>query len=81
MSRLFRSTEVQPFARGHEFGRAHGPRIAATIAGYRAAWEGVRPGFDPLPHGLASLVATEAYAPHLREEMDGMAEGAESTHA
>lgn len=76
MSRLYTSTKTEPFARGHEFGRAHGGKIAGTIAGYRAMWEAVVPGHDPLPAGRAALAATEGFAPHLAAEMRGMAEGA-----
>lgn len=76
MSRLYTSTETDPFARGLAFGRAHADRIAGTITGYRAMWEARVAGFDPAPAGLAALAATEGFAPHLAAEMRGMAEGA-----
>lgn len=76
MSRLYRSTETDPFARGLDFGRVHGEKIKGTIAGYRAMWQAARPGYDPAPDGLAALAATEAFVPHLAQEMRGMAEGA-----
>jgi isopenicillin-N N-acyltransferase like protein len=76
MTRLYTSTQTDPFARGHAFGRAHAVKIAATIAGYRAMWEAEVPGYNPLPAGHAALAATEAFAPHLAAEMRGMAEGA-----
>lgn len=76
MSRLYTSTETDPFARGLAFGHAHASRIAGTITGYRAMWQARRAGFDPVPAGLAALAATEGFAPHLAAEMRGMAEGA-----
>lgn len=76
MSRLYTSTDTDPFARGAAFGRAHGDRIAGTVKGYRAMWEARVAGFDPAPAGRAALAATEGFAPHLAAEMRGMAEGA-----
>ncbi|MBS0565696.1 MAG: peptidase C45 [Proteobacteria bacterium] len=76
MSRLFTSTETDPFGRGREFGRALADRIAGTVAGYRAMWDAVVPGYDPAPAGNAALAATEDFAPYLAAEMRGMAEGA-----
>lgn len=76
MTRLHRSAETDPFARGLAFGRAHAGRIAGTIAGYRAMWQGLAPGHDPAPAGQAALAATAGFAPHLAAEMRGMAEGA-----
>lgn len=75
MTRVYRSTLTEPHARGHDFGRVHGAKIAATIAGYRAMWEAVVPGHDPKPAGRAALAATEGFAPHLAAELRGMAEG------
>lgn len=76
MTRFFKSTETEPFARGLTFGRIHAARIASTLAGYRAMWEALCPGHDPTPAGDAALAATETYAPHLAREMRGMAQGA-----
>lgn len=75
-ARRFRSTAQGPEARGREFGRAHAGVIAANLAGYRAMWGALRPGYDPLEDGAAALAATAAFAPDLLLEMEGMAAGA-----
>ncbi|MFT4149823.1 MAG: C45 family autoproteolytic acyltransferase/hydrolase [Paracoccaceae bacterium] len=76
MNRLYRSTQTEAFARGEEFGRAHGARIAAVIEGYRTMWRGHAPGHDAMADGERSLAATQGFAPHLAAEMHGMAKGA-----
>ena len=76
MSRLYRSTQTEAFARGEEFGRAHAERIAASVEGYRTMWRGIQAGHDAFAPGQMALDATRAFAPHLAEEMQGMAKGA-----
>lgn len=76
MTRLYRSTQTEPHARGVEFGRAHADRIAATVDGYRAMWRAADPAHDPFLPGEAALAATAGFAPHLADEMRGFAEGA-----
>lgn len=71
------SPAAPPRERGRAFGQAQAGPVAATLAGYRAFWDG-RAGapFDPRPFGRAAREATRAFAPHLAEEMEGIAEGA-----
>ncbi len=76
MTRLYRSTETEPFARGEDFGRTHAARIAATVAGYRTMWRDLDAAHDPFAPGEMALAATEGFAPHLAAEMRGMASGA-----
>lgn len=76
MSRLYRSTQTEAFARGEEFGRAHAERIAASVEGYRTMWRGIQAGHDAFAPGQMALDATRAFAPHLADEMQGMAKGA-----
>lgn len=75
--RVHHSPPASPRDRGRAFGTAEASRIAATLAGYRAFWDG-RAGvaFDPAPWGRAALEATRVFAPHLAEEIAGIAEGA-----
>jgi isopenicillin-N N-acyltransferase like protein len=76
MTRFFRSTLIEPHARGLEFGRAHAAEIRANIAIYHGMFETQAGGrFDTTSAGNDALAATKAFAPDLYEEMLGMADG------
>lgn len=76
--RSFRSSVLEPRARGAEFGTAHGERIAANVEAYRRLFARAAGGapFDVEAHGAQALAAIAAFAPALHEEILGMAEGA-----
>ncbi len=77
MTTVFRSTAVEPRARGYEFGKVHAEKIRSTIAAYRAMFDQVAGrSYDIKPAGREALEATAAFAPALHEEMIGIAEGA-----
>lgn len=74
----FRSTALQPFARGEEFGVRFKPQIRATLDAYAALFTslaGTTPDFLTL--GAEALVSIGARAPRLGEEIAGIAAGAE----
>lgn len=75
--RQHHSAPAAPRDRGRAFGEAEAPRIAHTLANYRAYWD-LRAGepFDPTPWGGQAREAIRAHAPHLAEEIEGIAEGA-----
>jgi|GEM_PF-469042 len=76
MIRHFRSTATDARARGLEFGTAHADRIRTNIGIYQEMFERQAGGsFDMESAGSAALAATQAFAPALYEEMQGMAEG------
>jgi isopenicillin-N N-acyltransferase-like protein len=81
MAYVFRSTQVEPRARGEEFGSVHADRINDSIASYSYIYSeliGRKFDFakDFLSFGLEALAATRRQAPALCEEMIGIAEGA-----
>ncbi|MGH6939349.1 C45 family autoproteolytic acyltransferase/hydolase [Hypericibacter sp.] len=77
MSYVFRSTAVEPRARGMEFGAKHARQIQATIAAYCKLFARATDRAVELePFGREALAATKAFAPKLLEEMEGMAAGA-----
>jgi isopenicillin-N N-acyltransferase like protein len=77
MTLRFRSTVLDPFERGMEFGKAHRVKIRNNIAIYTALFEERASGpFDLMKAGQSALDATLAFAPALYQEMLGMALGA-----
>jgi isopenicillin-N N-acyltransferase like protein len=77
MTTVFRSTAVEPRARGYEFGTAHAEKIRGTITTYQAMFDSLAGRrYDIMPAGRDALDATAAFAPALYEEMIGIAEGA-----
>ncbi|WP_109467009.1 C45 family autoproteolytic acyltransferase/hydolase [Albibacillus kandeliae] len=77
MTYVYRSQESDPFARGRAFGAAHPRQIATTVANYRAMCDDLSAtAYDLESDGAEALVAIEGFAPHLAEEVRGMAEGA-----
>lgn len=77
MSRVFRSSQLEPVARGREFGEVFADKIRATVAAYQGLFERVaaRP-YDLRAMGAQCLQQVAAFAPPLHAEMLGMAEGA-----
>lgn len=77
MPKLFRSTELDPFARGREFGRAHAQQIRSNIEIYMQMFAKLGgDGTSNLIAGHECLAVTAQFAPPLLQEMLGMAEGA-----
>lgn len=77
MPKLFRSTELDPFARGREFGLAHAQQIKTNIEIYTQMF--ARLGGDETSNLIAGhecLAVTAQFAPPLLQEMLGMADGA-----
>ena len=66
--RQHHSAPAAPRDRGRAFGEAEAPRIAHTLANYRAYWD-LRAGepFDPTPWGGQAREAIRAHAPHLAD--------------
>ncbi len=78
MPKLFRSTELDPFARGREFGLAHARQIRNNIEIYTQMF--ARLGGDETSNLIAGhecLAVTAQFAPPLLQEMLGMADGAD----
>lgn len=70
-------SEGMPFARGLHLGRAQAKRVRQTVSAYRELFR-VCAGLDPARvFDIAErfIPPIEAYAPHLLEEMRGIAEG------
>lgn len=77
MTRFFRSTVTDPWARGREFGAVHTREIHANIATYRRIFDDLAGGpFDVTAAGNEALRVTAGFAPPLHAEMLGLAEGA-----
>lgn len=77
MTTVFRSTALDPHARGKEFGRAFAEKIKSNVEAYRGMFDRLSGGaFDVAAAGSAALGATEAFAPPLHREMLGIAGGA-----
>jgi isopenicillin-N N-acyltransferase like protein len=77
MTRHFRSSQLQPFSRGLEFGTAHKSQIETNIAIYFNMFK-TRSGksFDAILLGRDALFGIESFAPDLHQEILGMAQGA-----
>lgn len=77
MAPYFRSTQIDPHARGQEFGKAHESQIHANITIYKNmfAARGAS-AVEVTKAGHAALRTTQSFAPDLHAEMLGMAQGA-----
>jgi isopenicillin-N N-acyltransferase like protein len=77
MINIFRSTQIDPFARGREFGVAHAQKIKRNIDIYQSMFARLGGTLaSNLKAGHECLMVTAAFAPPLHQEMIGMAEGA-----
>lgn len=77
MTMVFRSTALEPAARGREFGAAHAAKVRSGVARYRALFErAAQKPFDMADLGAQALMQIRAFAPPLFEEIAGIAEGA-----
>lgn len=74
--RSFRSESTDPYARGRELGAGCAGQVRATLAAYRELWAAysVTPD-EERAVGTAVLDPVDAYAPGLRAEMRGIADG------
>lgn len=74
----FRSTRLEPFARGHEFGRRFSREIGQTLTAYQTLFARVacRP-YDLHALGTQALEAIAAFAAPLHAEIQGIADGAQ----
>jgi isopenicillin-N N-acyltransferase like protein len=77
MTRFYRSTSIEPFARGQQFGRANAKQILSNLSIYQRMFKDLAGGeFDLAAAGRDALRATAGFAPPLYEEMLGLADGA-----
>ena len=75
--RTFVTEATDAYARGHELGAGCADQVRLTLAAYRELWTAYRVGADEVRDvGTAVLDPIDAYAPHLRAEMAGIAAGA-----
>lgn len=77
MVTIYRSTEMEPRARGREFGNRFAAKVKANVETYGALFTRFSGGGIDIPAaGKTALAATAGFAPALHEEMLGIAEGA-----
>lgn len=77
MSTVFRSTQMQPAARGREFGEVFAAKVRGTVQAYQGLFARVaKAPFDLHALGARCLAQVAEFAPPLHEEMLGIAEGA-----
>jgi isopenicillin-N N-acyltransferase like protein len=77
MTTVFRSTVLDPHARGQEFGRTFAEKIKSNVEAYHGMFDRLSDSsFDVAEAGRAALAATENFAPPLHQEMLGIADGA-----
>ncbi len=77
MTYRFRSTELDPYRRGVEFGTEHGSAIGRTIAAYRQLFDTAAGCAVDLEHwGTTAFEAITEHAPALADEISGIATGA-----
>jgi isopenicillin-N N-acyltransferase like protein len=74
----FRSTAMEPTARGREFGARHAERIREGVSRYQALFErAAARSLDLHQLGRDALMQVAGFAPALHAEMRGLADGAE----
>lgn len=74
--RSFATEATDPYERGRELGSARSEQVRATLAAYRELWAAYGVTTDEQRDvGVAVLEPVEAYAPALREEVQGIADG------
>ncbi|MDG3580160.1 C45 family autoproteolytic acyltransferase/hydrolase [Rhizobium sp. YJ-22] len=77
MVTIYRSTEMEPRARGREFGNRFAAKVKANVETYGTLFTRFSGGSIDIPAaGKAALAATAGFAPALHAEMLGIAEGA-----
>jgi isopenicillin-N N-acyltransferase-like protein len=75
----FTSTVTDPYERGAEYGAAHAPQVAATVAAYRRLWTFLAPDVDLPAVGALALSSIRAQAPRAADEIAGLAAGSGRT--
>jgi isopenicillin-N N-acyltransferase like protein len=75
----FTSTVTDPYQRGVEYGAAHAPQVAATVAAYRRLWTFLAPDVDLAAVGALALASIRAQAPRAADEIAGLAAGSGRT--
>ena len=71
----FTSTVTDPYERGVEYGAAHAPQVAATVAAYRRLWTFLAPDADLAAVGVLAMASIRAQAPRAADEIAGLAAG------
>lgn len=73
---VFRSTQMEPFARGREFGEVFAAQVRTTVKNYQGLFNRValRP-FDLYQLGSEAMAAIDAFASPLHQEIRGIAAG------
>lgn len=75
--KFFRSTESDPFDRGHAFGAAHAHEINTTVEAYQELFDGVAGHpVDIEAYGMLALDQIGRHVPYLGAEITGIAAGA-----
>ena len=75
----FTSTVTDPYERGMEYGAAHAPQVAATVAAYRRLWTYLAPDVDLPAVGALALASIRAQASRAADEIAGLAAGSGRT--
>jgi isopenicillin-N N-acyltransferase-like protein len=75
----FTSTSTDPYERGAEYGAAHAPQVAATVAAYHRLWGFLDPDADLGEAGRLALASIRAQAPRAADEIAGLADGSGRT--
>jgi isopenicillin-N N-acyltransferase-like protein len=75
----FVSTTIDPYERGAEYGAAHAPHVAATVAAYQRLWSFLNPAADLGAVGTLALESIRAQAPRAADEIAGLAAGSGRT--
>jgi isopenicillin-N N-acyltransferase-like protein len=71
----FTSTVTSPYERGLEYGVAHAPQVAATVAAYQRLWTFLDPDVDLQGVGALALASIREAAPRAADEIAGLADG------
>lgn len=76
-TQAFTSTSTDPYTRGRELGEVHAQDVHGALARYRRLWNVLGSDDNRIAAvGNAVLEPTRAFAPHLYDEMRGIADGA-----
>jgi isopenicillin-N N-acyltransferase-like protein len=71
----YTSTASDPYERGAEYGAAHAPQVASTVAAYQRLWTFLAPDVDLTAVGALALASIRAQAPRAADEIAGLADG------
>ncbi|MEO6509697.1 MAG: C45 family peptidase [Nocardioides sp.] len=71
----YTSTVTDPYERGAEYGAAHAPQVASTVAAYQRLWTFLVPDVDLPAVGAQALASIRAQAPRAADEIAGLAAG------